>query len=148
MPTLDINEIKDILPHRFPFLLVDRILELEPERIVGLKSVTLNEPFFQGHFPGYPVMPAVLILEAMAQATGLLALRSMEHPPGNDSVYYFVGIDRARFRKPVGPGDQLLVEVRHEKASRNVWRMAAEATVDHQTVADATIMGALRGKQG
>jgi 3-hydroxyacyl-[acyl-carrier-protein] dehydratase len=146
---MEIQEILRYLPHRYPFLLLDRVLEYEPSRrLVAIKNVTYNEPFFQGHFPGYPVMPAVLILEAMAQATGLLALRSMDSPPTDESVYYFVGIDKARFRRPVGPGDQLLVEVRHEKASRNVWRMAAEARVDGHTVADATIMGALRGKQG
>ena len=142
---MDIREILTYLPHRYPFLLLDRILEFEPnDRLLAQKNVTINEPFFQGHFPNFPVMPAVLILEAMAQATGLLALRSMELPPGDNSVYYFVGIDKARFRKPVTPGDQLLIEVKREKTSRRVWQVAAVARVDDAVVADAKIMGALR----
>lgn len=142
---MDIREILNYLPHRYPFLLLDRVLEFEPnQRLLALKNVTINEQFFQGHFPKLPVMPAVLILEAMAQATGLLALRSMETPPSENSVYYFVGIDKARFRKPVSPGDQLLVEVINEKTSRRVWQVGAVARVEDSIVADATIMGALR----
>lgn len=142
---MDIREILNYLPHRYPFLLLDRVLEFEPnQRLLALKNVTINEQFFQGHFPRLPVMPAVLILEAMAQATGLLALRSMETPPSENSVYYFVGIDKARFRKPVGPGDQLLIEVIREKTSRRVWQVAAVARVGDSIVADAKIMGALR----
>ena len=126
-------------------MLLDRVLDFEPNRrLLALKNVTINEHFFQGHFPKLPVMPAVLILEAMAQATGLLALRSMETPPGENSVYYFVGIDKARFRKPVSPGDQLLIEVIREKTSRRVWRVGAVARVEDSIVADAKIMGALR----
>ena len=142
---MDIREILNYLPHRYPFLLLDRVLEFEPnQRLLALKNVTINEQFFQGHFPKLPVMPAVLILEAMAQATGLLALRSMETPPSENSVYYFVGIDKARFRKPVSPGDQLLVEVINEKTSRRVWQVGAVARVEDSIVADAKIMGALR----
>ncbi len=142
---MDIREILSYLPHRYPFLLLDRVLEFEPNRrLLALKNVTINEHFFQGHFPKLPVMPAVLILEAMAQATGLLALRSMETPPSEDSVYYFVGIDKARFRKPVIPGDQLLIEVTREKTSRRVWKVGAVARVADSIVADAKIMGALR----
>lgn len=142
---MDIREILNYLPHRYPFVLLDRVLEFEPnQRLLALKNVTINEHFFQGHFPKLPVMPAVLILEAMAQATGLLALRSMETPPSQNSVYYFVGIDKARFRKPVSPGDQLLIEVTSEKTSRRVWQVRAVARVEDSIVADAKIMGALR----
>ena len=142
---MDIREILNYLPHRYPFVLLDRVLEFEPnQRLLALKNVTINEQFFQGHFPKLPVMPAVLILEAMAQATGLLALRSMETPPSQNSVYYFVGIDKARFRKPVSPGDQLLIEVTKEKTSRRVWQVRAVARVEDSIVADAKIMGALR----
>jgi 3-hydroxyacyl-[acyl-carrier-protein] dehydratase len=145
MSELDIREIMKYLPHRYPFLLLDRIIDWVPnKRLVALKNVTYNEQFFQGHFLNYPVMPAVLILEAMAQATGLLAMRSMEKLPTDDSVYYFVGIDKARFRKPVVPGDQLVVEIEHEKTSRSIWRVRANAKVDEKTVAEAVIMGALR----
>src|SRR5215510_14668406 len=105
MSTLDINEIKEILPHRFPFLLVDRIVELEPERIVGLKSVTVNEPFFQGHFPDFPVMPGVLIVEAMAQTAGVLVLKSIADR--DNKLVLLVAVENARFRKPVVPGDTL-----------------------------------------
>ena len=142
---MDIREILKYLPHRYPFLLLDRVLEFELDtRLLAQKNVTINEQFFQGHFPNFPVMPAVLILEAMAQATGLLALRSMDAPPSENSVYYFVGIDKARFRKPVVPGDQLLIEVTREKTSRRVWQVAAVARVEDAVVADAKIMGALR----
>jgi 3-hydroxyacyl-[acyl-carrier-protein] dehydratase len=145
MSELDIGEILKYLPHRYPFLLLDRIVEWVPnKRLVALKNVTYNEQFFQGHFPNYPIMPAVLILEAMAQATGFLAMRSMEKLPAADSVYYFVGIDKARFRKPVSPGDQLMIEIEHEKTSRNIWRVRATARVLEKTVAHAQIMGALR----
>jgi len=142
---MDIREILNFLPHRYPFLLLDKVTECEPNnRLVALKNVTYNEQFFQGHFPGHPIMPAVLILEAMAQATGLLAIRSIDEASGDDSMFYFVGIDKARFRKPVGPGDQLIVEVIHEKTARNIWRVAAVAKVGEDVVAEATIMGALR----
>ena len=145
MSELDIKEILKYLPHRYPFLLLDRVIEfVADKRLVALKNVTYNEPYFQGHFPHYPVMPAVLILEAMAQATGLLAMRSMEQLPTDDAIYYFVGIDKARFRKPVSPGDQLIIEVEHEKTSRRIWRVKATARVLETTVADAQIMGALR----
>ena len=142
---MDIREILDYLPHRYPFLLLDRVLEFEQDhRLLAQKNVTYNEQFFQGHFPKFPVMPAVLILEAMAQATGLLALHSMDTPPSDRSVYYFVGIDKARFRKPVTPGDQLMVEVVRKKIAGKVWQVAAVARVDDAVVADANIMGALR----
>ena len=142
---MDIREILKYLPHRYPFLLLDRIIEFEPnKRLMAQKNVTFNEQFFQGHFPEFPVMPAVLILEAMAQATGILALRSKDLPVNENSVYYFVGIDKARFRKPVIPGDQLMLEVTCAKTSRRVWWVDALARVDGAVVADAKIMGAFR----
>ncbi len=145
MDELGVEGILEYLPHRYPFLLLDRVLDYAPnDRLVALKNVTFNEPFFQGHFPSQPIMPAVLILEAMAQATGLLALRSMGGRPSERSVYYFVGIDKARFRRPVVPGDQLIIEVQHERTARAVWRVSANAKVGDVIVADASIMGALR----
>jgi 3-hydroxyacyl-[acyl-carrier-protein] dehydratase len=136
----DIQKIMELLPHRYPFILVDRIIELLPdERIVGLKNVTINEPFFQGHFPGTPVMPGVLIVEAMAQAGGVLvyASRSEENPKG---LIYFMGIDKARFRKPVIPGDQLILEIMWTKRRANVSRMTGKATVAGSVVAEAEVM--------
>lgn len=135
----DINKIMGFLPHRYPFVLVDRVLEMVPnERIVGLKNVTINEPFFQGHFPATPVMPGVLIIEAMAQAGGILvyASRSEENRKG---LIYFMGIDKARFRKPVIPGDQLILEIIWNKRRANVSKMSAKATVDGILVAEAEI---------
>ena len=112
MNAMEIGDILRYLPHRYPFLLLDRVLECVPnERIVALKNVTINEPFFTGHFPERPVMPAVMILEAMAQATGVLAMKGLDQLPTEQSLYYFVGIDKSRFRQPVGPGDQLRIEV-------------------------------------
>src|SRR6266700_4271602 len=108
-PIMDVNEIRQILPHRYPFLLVDRILELEPERIVGIKNVTVNEPFFNGHFPEFPVMPGVLIVEAMAQTAGVLVLKSM--PNRDNKLVLLVSIEGAKFRRPVVPGDQLHIEM-------------------------------------
>src|SRR5438105_11235871 len=122
MTVLDSRAIQELLPHRYPFLLVDRIIELEPnQRAVGIKQVTINEPFFQGHFPGAPVMPGVLIIEAMAQTAGALVV----HSGGKDlegKLVYFLAIDEARFRKPVLPGDQLHIHVTKEQNRRNVWR--------------------------
>ena len=142
---MDIVEVLDYLPHRYPMLLIDRILECRPgESVLALKNVTINEPFFPGHFPGRPVMPGVFILEAMAQATGILALRSLEKRPPPDSIYYFVGVDRARFRHPVVPGDRMLVKIERVRAVRGVWKVRAEARVDDRAVAHAELMGALR----
>jgi UDP-3-O-[3-hydroxymyristoyl] N-acetylglucosamine deacetylase/3-hydroxyacyl-[acyl-carrier-protein] dehydratase len=127
------------MPHRYPFLLIDRILDLEPDkRVVALKNVTINEPFFQGHFPGHPIMPGVLILEAMAQAGGVLLLNAIEEP--QKKVVYFMSIDNARFRKPVMPGDQLRFELKMHAFRRNTCKMSGEAFVDGTVVANADFM--------
>ena len=122
MNSMDINAVMELLPHRYPFLLVDRVTEIElGKRLVGLKNVTINEPFFQGHFPVRPVMPGVLIIEALAQATGLLAMRSEPSVVDGNALYYFVGIDKARFKRPVEPGDQLRLEVEITGIKRGIW---------------------------
>ena len=137
---LDILAIQEFLLHRYPFLLVDRVLECEPkQRLLGLKNVTYNEPFFQGHFPNQPIMPGVLILEALAQTTGLLASKS-DVSLGKGMTYYLVGIDKARFKKPVVPGDQLMLEARYVKSKRNIWSFECSAEVDGELVASANIM--------
>lgn len=138
---MDINDIKNTLPHRYPFLLVDRVLEFEAGKsLVAIKNVTANEPFFQGHFPEKPVMPGVLILEALAQATGLLAFRTEGRDAARDSLYYFVGIDKARFKRPVEPGDQLRLSVDVIKVKRGIWVFDTAATVDGKVAATAVIM--------
>jgi 3-hydroxyacyl-[acyl-carrier-protein] dehydratase len=142
---MDIHEILQHLPHRYPFLLVDRVLECEPgKRIVALKNVSINEPFFTGHFPHHPVMPGVLILEALAQAAGILSFRTMEAKPDQDSVFYFVGIDNARFKKPVTAGDQLHLHVEIERQMRGIWKYKAQARVDGVVMAEAELMCAKR----
>ena len=139
--TLDIRRIQDLLPHRYPFLLIDRIIEMEPrERIVGIKNVTMNEPFFQGHFPGNPVMPGVLILEAMGQAAAFLFL-SEENMGGR--FVYFAGADRVRFRRPVVPGDQLRCEVEVLRVRSKSCKVLARATVDGELAAEATLFSVL-----
>jgi 3-hydroxyacyl-[acyl-carrier-protein] dehydratase len=145
MPILDINEIRQILPHRYPFLLVDRILELEPERIVGIKNVTVNEPFFNGHFPEFPVMPGVLIVEAMAQTAGVLVLKSI--PDRDNKLVLLVSIDAARFRRPVVPGDQLRIEMTVIRRKGSVAKMAGRATVNGLLVAEAEVMCKLEDKE-
>jgi 3-hydroxyacyl-[acyl-carrier-protein] dehydratase len=144
MNILDINEIRKILPHRYPFLLVDRIVELEPERIVGIKNVTVNEPFFVGHFPDFPVMPGVLIVEAMAQTAGVLVLQGM--PDRDNKLVLLVAIENARFRKPVVPGDTLRLEMTVVKRRSNVAKMAGRATVEGVLVAEAEVMCKLEDK--
>lgn len=135
---LDVNEIMKNLPHRYPFLLVDRVKELEVnKRIVAIKNVTINEPFFQGHFPGHPIMPGVLIVEAMAQVGGVLAYRSQ--PDTEGKVVYFMGIDKAKFRRPVVPGDTLEFVLEVIKQRRDIWVFKAEAFVDGERAAEAEI---------
>ncbi|MDT8318016.1 MAG: 3-hydroxyacyl-ACP dehydratase FabZ [bacterium] len=135
---LDVNEIMKNLPHRYPFLLVDRVKELEiNKRIVAIKNVTINEPFFQGHFPGHPIMPGVLIVEAMAQVGGVLAYRSQ--PDTEGKVVYFMGIDKAKFRRPVVPGDRLEFVLEVIKQRRDIWVFKAEAFVDGERAAEAEI---------
>jgi beta-hydroxyacyl-ACP dehydratase FabZ len=136
---MDIERILSVLPHRYPFLLVDRILEIDgATRIVGLKNVTINEPFFQGHFPGHPIMPGVLIVEAMAQAGGCLMLGATERP--ETKVVYFMALDRVRFRRPVRPGDQLRLEVEVLQVRGPTCRMKGVATVDGKVAAEAEMM--------
>jgi beta-hydroxyacyl-ACP dehydratase FabZ len=139
----DIQKIFEMMPHRYPFLLIDRVIELVPgEKIVALKNVSINEPFFQGHFPGMPVMPGVLIVEAMAQTGGVFYIAS--RPPADAGyIFYFMGMDKVRFRKPVVPGDQLIIEATLLKMRKNVTKMAAEATVNGQRVAEAELMATL-----
>jgi beta-hydroxyacyl-ACP dehydratase FabZ len=140
---MDVVEIASILPHRYPFLLVDRILEMEPGRkIVGIKNVSVNEPFFQGHFPDYPIMPGVLIIEAMAQVAGVLAFRSSPKESAGKLVY-FIGIDRAKFRKPVTPGDQLRMEVEVIQERVPFWKMRGAASVEGKLVAEAVLSAML-----
>ena len=141
MDAMDIDEIRQLLPHRYPFLLVDRVLEYAPgKRLVALKNVTCNEPYFSGHFPQKPVMPGVLIIEAMAQATGLLAMKTVPDLPSRDQLYYFVGIDRARFKRSVHPGDQLVLEVILNRRKRGIWMFSGTAKVDDAIVATAELM--------
>ncbi len=145
METMTIEEIRTFLPHRYPFLLVDRVVEFEKDRrIVAVKNVSANEPFFQGHFPHYAVMPGVLIVEAMAQAAALLSLRSMGHRNDGKSVYYFVGIDGARFKRPVVPGDQLVIEVEQLRLARGMGKFRASARVDGAVASEAELLCALR----
>jgi beta-hydroxyacyl-ACP dehydratase FabZ len=145
MPVLDIKEIRDILPHRYPFLLVDRIVEMDSEHVVGVKNVTANEPFFNGHFPDFPVMPGVLIVEAMAQAAGVLVLKSIDDR--ESKLVLLVAIENARFRKPVVPGDTLRLEMKVLKRKASVAKMAGVATVDGQVVAEAELMCKLADKE-
>ena len=142
--TLDIREILDTLPHRYPFILVDKVISLVPnETITAIKNVTINEEFFVGHFPNYPVMPGVLIIEALAQTAGILSFKSMNKTADDDTLYFFVGIDNCRFKKPVVPGDVLNLNVSIEKVRGGVWKYNAIATVEDNTCAQADLMCAL-----
>ena len=142
---MDIQGILRKLPHRYPFLLVDRVLEIEKGvRIKALKNVTINEPFFVGHFPVRPVMPGVLMLEALAQAAAILSFDSADAEPGDDTVVYFAGIDNARFKRPVGPGDQLVLEAVIERQKAGVFRYKTRATVDGHLVCEADLMCTMR----
>jgi 3-hydroxyacyl-[acyl-carrier-protein] dehydratase len=144
---LDIEAIMRQLPHRYPFLLVDRVLECEAgKHVVALKNVTYNEPFFPGHFPHRPVMPGVLIIEALAQAAGILAFKTVNVVPDLDTRFYFVAIDNARFRKPVEPGDQLMLKVTLKRAFKGIWKFDGVAEVDGKEVASAELMVAPEAK--
>ena len=145
MSGMDIHQILQYLPHRYPFLLVDRVLDVVPgERITALKNVSINEPFFPGHYPHHPVMPGVLIIEALAQTAAILSFKTMVDKPDDQSVYYFVGIDNARFKRPVSPGDQLIFEVSISANKRGIWKFAAVAKVDGQVAAEADLMCTVR----
>ena len=137
----DIQEVMRRLPHRFPFLLVDRVLECKPgESLTAIKNVTVNEPFFAGHFPNRPVMPGVMIVEALAQAAGILAFATVGIIPDESTQFYFVGIDKARFRRPVGPGDQLLLKVELKGSLKGIYKFSTEALVDGHQVCSAQMM--------
>jgi 3-hydroxyacyl-[acyl-carrier-protein] dehydratase len=145
MAEMDIHEVLAHLPQRYPLLMVDRVLECEPgKRIVALKNISANEPYFPGHFPNRPVMPGVLILEAMAQAAGILVFRSLGTKPDENSVYYYAGIDNARFKRPVEPGDQLKVEVVIQGSKRGIWKFGCAARVGDVLVAEADILCTVR----
>jgi len=142
---MDIHQILEYLPHRYPILLVDRVLEVVPgERITALKNVSMNEPFFPGHYPHHPVMPGVLIVEAMAQTAAILSFKTMGGKPDDKSVYYFVGIDGARFKRPVSPGDQLIMEVSITANKRGMWKFAGKAKVDGQVACEAELICTVR----
>ena len=141
MNTLDIQKIKEFLPHRYPFLLVDKVLEYKSGNyITAIKNVTYNEPCFQGHFPKIPIFPGVLIIEAMAQTAALLGCISMEDEPAAEAIYYLVGVDKARFKKTVHPGDQIILNAKFIKLRKNIWRFSATAIVDEKLVASAELL--------
>ncbi|MCP3674233.1 MAG: 3-hydroxyacyl-ACP dehydratase FabZ [Gammaproteobacteria bacterium] len=138
---MDIHEIMENLPHRYPFLLIDKVIDYKVgEFLHGVKNITINEPCFTGHFPNRPVMPGVLILEALAQATGVLGFKTMGRKPDNKSLYYFVGIDKARFKRPVEPGDVVHLHVKQLKVRRDIWFFSGEAIVDGKVVCTAELM--------
>ena len=142
---MNIHEILDHLPHRYPFVLIDRVISMElGKEITALKNVSINEPFFPGHFPHHPVMPGVLIVEAMAQAAAILSFKTMGAKPTDDSVYYFAGIDSARFKKPVSPGDQVILNVKIDRILKGIWKYTGVATVDGIVVAEASMMCILK----
>ena len=142
---MEISDILEYLPHRYPMLLVDRVLECEPgKRILGIKNVSIHEPYFAGHFPHHPVMPGVLIIEALAQVSAILSFKTLGNKPDKDSVYYFVGIDDARFKRPVLPGDQLTLESVIERHVRGIWKFSTRALVGGTLAAEANLMCTVR----
>jgi 3-hydroxyacyl-[acyl-carrier-protein] dehydratase len=148
MTLLNINQIKKVLPHRYPFLLVDKVIEFESGvYLKAIKNVTVNEPFFQGHFPEEPIMPGVLIIEAMAQATALYGELAIKGGMDDDILYYLVGVDKARFRQTVGPGDQLVLQVDFITVKRNIWKFSTTAKVDDKLVASAELMTTIADPQ-
>ncbi len=143
--SMDIHEILEHLPHRYPFVLIDRVVSLElGKEIVAIKNVSVNEPYFPGHFPYHPVMPGVLIVEAMAQAAAILSFKTMDTKPSDDSVYYFAGIDSARFKKPVSPGDQIVLNVKIDRILKGIWKYTGVASVNDSVVAEAQMMCILK----
>ncbi len=147
MSEMYVDEIRRFLPHRYPFLLVDRVLECTPgESLTAIKNVSVNEPFFTGHFPEQPIMPGVLIIEALAQATGLLGFRTMSEEPSEDVLYMLVGVDNVRFKRQVVPGDQLVLKARIERRSKVVWKFSCEATVDDEVVTRVDMLCAAKPK--
>jgi len=143
--SMDINQILDHLPHRYPFVLVDKVLSYElGKSIDAIKNITINEPFFPGHFPHYPVMPGVLVVEALAQAAAILSFKTINDKPNDHSVYYFVGIDKTRFKKPVVPGDQLKLNVSIERTIKGIWKYKGVAMVEDEIAAEAEIMCVLK----
>lgn len=149
MNAMEIQEIMEQLPHRYPILLIDRVLSIDPgKEVVALKNVSINEPYFAGHFPRYPVMPGVLVVEAMAQAAAILTFKTYNLKVDADRVYYFVGIDQARFKKPVMPGDQMILKVQMIRAIRNIYKFTAQAYVEDAMVSEATLLCTIRTNPG
>ena len=147
MSEMYIEEIRQFLPHRYPFLLVDRVLECEPgETLTAIKNVSVNEPFFNGHFPDQPIMPGVLIIEALAQATGLLGFKTMSEEPSDNVLYMLVGVDNVRFKRQVVPGDQLLLKAKIERRGKVVWKFSCEATVNDELVTSCDMLCAAKPK--
>jgi 3-hydroxyacyl-[acyl-carrier-protein] dehydratase len=147
--TMEIQEIMAHLPHRYPMLLIDRVLSCDPgKEVVALKNVTINEPFFVGHFPHHPVMPGVLIVEAMAQAAAILAFKTFNLKSDSESVYYFVGIDEARFKRPVMPGDQLVLKAQILRNIRGIWKFSAQALVGDKLASEAELLCTMRSLPG
>ena len=145
MSSMGVKEIMQYLPHRYPFLLVDRVISCEAGKtITAVKNVTINEPYFVGHFPHHPIMPGVMIIEALAQAAAILSFRTMNHRVDERVIYYFVGIDRARFKRPVGPGDTLTLEVALTRRARNIWMFSGKALVDGAVATEASLMCTIR----
>ncbi len=143
--SMDIHEILEHLPHRYPFILVDKVISINlGKEITAIKNVTVNEPYFPGHFSYHPVMPGVLIVEALAQAAALLSFKTMDTKPTEDSVYYFAGIDNVRFKKPVYPGDQIILNVKIERILKGIWKYIGTASVDNEVVAEANMMCILK----
>jgi len=148
MTILNINQIKKVLPHRYPFLLVDKVIDFKKgEYLTAIKNVTVNEPFFQGHFPQQPIMPGVLIIEAMAQATALYGELTLSGGMDDDILYYLVGVDKARFRQTVGPGDQLVLQINFSTVKRNIWKFKTTASVDDKMVASAELLTTIADPQ-
>ena len=149
LSSMDISRVMEYLPHRYPFLMIDRVLSIEPgNKVVALKNVSINEPYFSGHFPHHPVMPGVLIIEALAQAAAVLTFASEDHKADEKMVYYFVGIDNARFKKPVVPGDTLRLQVEITRHVRGIWKFAAQAFVGETMAAESEIMCTVRSIKG